>query len=108
MTGMRTPAYDLAMRMPGFRTRMVKRVPPDEWLYSNINNGSVIKFTAEGEVLASYWDKSAENHPAITSMREHRGYLYLGGLMNNRIGRIPLPDADPTWDSSDSYWGPKA
>ena len=108
MTGMRTPAYDLALRMPGFRTRMVKRVPPDEWLYSNINNGSVIKFTAEGEVLASYWDKSAENHPAITSMREHRGYLYLGGLMNNRIGRIPLPDADPTWDSSDSYWGPKA
>jgi ribose transport system permease protein len=23
----------------------------------------------------------------ITSMREHRGYVYLGGIANNRIGR---------------------
>ena len=26
----------------------------------------------------------------ITSMREHRGYLYLGGITNNRIGRYKL------------------
>jgi ribose transport system permease protein len=38
-------------------------------------------------------------------MREHKGYLYIGGLENNRIGRLPLPDADPTWTGWDSYWG---
>lgn len=107
LTGMRTPAFDLAMKKPGFRTRMVKRVPPDEWIYSNINNGCVIKFSGEGEVLESYWDKGGESHPAITSMREHRGKLYLGGLMNNRIGVIDLPDADPDWTGPENYWGPK-
>ena len=46
-----------------------------------------------------------ENHPAITSMREHRGYLYLGGVTNNRIGRIRLAGADPEWTGPASYWG---
>jgi ribose transport system permease protein len=41
----------------------------------------------------------------ITSMREHRGYLYLGGVSNNRIGRYKLPDADPDWCAQDFYWG---
>jgi ribose transport system permease protein len=38
-------------------------------------------------------------------MREHRGYLYLGGVTNNRLGRIKLPDADPEWTGPASYWG---
>ena len=33
LVGLRTPAYDLAMEDPGFRTRMIKRIPNDEWLY---------------------------------------------------------------------------
>jgi ribose transport system permease protein len=40
-------------------------------------------------------------------MREHKGYLYLGGLENNRIGRIMLKDADPTWSGFEAYWGNK-
>jgi ribose transport system permease protein len=40
-------------------------------------------------------------------VREHRGYLYLGGLLNNRIGRYRLEDADPNWTSNDFYWGKK-
>jgi ribose transport system permease protein len=43
----------------------------------------------------------------ITSMREHRGYLYLGGVSNNRIGRYKLPGADPNWNAQDFYWGTK-
>ena len=35
------------------------------------------------------------------------GYLYLGGLENNRIGRIKLKDADPTWSGFEAYWGNK-
>ena len=44
----------------------------------------------------------------ITSMREHRGQLYLGGLLNNRIGRLALVDADPQWTGHGSYWGKAA
>jgi ribose transport system permease protein len=43
----------------------------------------------------------------VTSMREHKGHLYLGGLYNDRIGRLPLPDANPYWTSQDAYWGAK-
>ncbi|NYT86929.1 ABC transporter permease [Pollutimonas harenae] len=93
--GMRSPTFDLAMRSPAFRRRMVKRLGQDEWLAPNINVGCVIKCDENGQVLESYWDRSGENHPMITSMREHRGYLYLGGISNNRIGRYKLEDADP-------------
>ncbi len=103
--GMRTPSMDLAMRMPGFRRRMARRVSPDELLFPNINTGCVIKFDDRGQVLTSLWDQGGVNHPLITSMREHKGYLYLGGLMNNRIGRYKLPDADPEWTGMRDYWG---
>jgi ribose transport system permease protein len=40
----------------------------------------------------------------ITSMREHAGYLYLGGISNNRIGRYKLPDADPSFMQYERRW----
>jgi ribose transport system permease protein len=40
----------------------------------------------------------------ITSMREHRGHLYIGGLSNNRIGRIRLNGAREDYVQYDSYW----
>jgi ribose transport system permease protein len=107
LLGMRGPALDLAMTMPGFRKRMARRVAPDQWLYPNINTGCVVKFNDKGEILDSLWDLGGMNHPMITSMREHRGWLYLGGVSNNRIGRYRLPDADPTWCAQDAYWGAK-
>ena len=105
LVGMRCPAYDLALRMPGFRKRMATRVPLDEWLFPNINTGCVLKFSEAGEVLESLWDLGGENHPMITSMREHRGHLYLGGILNNRIGRYKLPGADPNFVQYDKRWG---
>lgn len=105
LVGLRTPVYDLAMRNPGFRTRMVKQIPPDEWLCPGINFGCVIKFDDNGVVSESMWDPGGLSHPTITSMREHKGHLYIGGLENNRIGRIRLKDADPTWEAHRSYWG---
>ena len=41
----------------------------------------------------------------ITSMREHKGWLYLGGVSNNRIGRYRIPGADPDWTAHASYRG---
>jgi ribose transport system permease protein len=105
LVGLRSPIYDLAMANPGFRIRMVKQIPPDEWLCPGINYGCVIKFDDNGIVSESLWDPGGKSHPTITSVREHKGYLYIGGLENNRIGRILLPDADPSWQSYYSYWG---
>ena len=105
LVGMRCPAYDLALRMPGFRRRMALRVPLDEWLFPNINTGCVIKFNEAGQVLETLWDLGGENHPMITSMREHRGHLYLGGILNNRIGRYKLEGADPNFVQYDKRWG---
>ncbi|HSB23084.1 MAG TPA: SMP-30/gluconolactonase/LRE family protein [Burkholderiaceae bacterium] len=105
LVGMRCPAYDLAMRMPGFRKRMALRVPVDEWLFPNINTGCVLKFSEAGEILETFWDLGGQNHPMITSMREHRGHLYLGGISNNRIGRYKLAGADPNFVQYDKRWG---
>jgi ribose transport system permease protein len=108
LVGMRSPALDLAWKMPGFRRRMAKRVPVDEWLFPNINTGCVVKFNEQGKILESFWDLKGVNHPMITSMREHRGYLYLGGIANNRIGRYKLEEADPNFVQYDKRWGKSA
>jgi ribose transport system permease protein len=105
LAGTRTPSYDMAMTMPAFRRRMARRVAGDEWLFPNVNVGCVVHFNENGGVIETLWDQSGESHPAITSMREHRGYLYLGGVTNNRIGRIKLADVDPDWTGPASYWG---
>jgi ribose transport system permease protein len=103
--GMRSPALDLALTMPSFRRRMARRCAPDAWLYPNLNTGLVIKFNEKGEVLESLWDLGGKNHPMITSVREHKGVLYLGGIYNNRVGTYKIPDADPNWCALDTYWG---
>jgi ribose transport system permease protein len=107
LVGIRTPTFDLAARKPGFRLRMVKQVPGDEWLAPGLNHGCVVRFNEAGEVLESYWDPTGISHSTLTSMREHKGYLYLGGLENNRIGRIKLDRGDPTWTGYEAYWGNK-
>ncbi|MBZ0162854.1 MAG: SMP-30/gluconolactonase/LRE family protein [Notoacmeibacter sp.] len=106
LLGMRSPALDVALRRPGFRRRMARRVAQDNWIFPNINTGCVAKFSEQGEILESLWDLGGENHPMITSMREHKGYLYLGGIYNNRIGRYRIPGADPNWCSLDDRGSP--
>ena len=105
--GMRTPSFDLSLRHPGMRKRMARRLPQDEWLFPNINTGGVVKFNDRGEILQTYGDLSGQSHPMVTSMREHKGYLYIGGILNNRIGRYRIEGADPAWDANTAYWGPR-
>ncbi|MBB4425425.1 ribose transport system permease protein [Bradyrhizobium sp. CIR48] len=105
LTGIRTPTIDLAMSKPSFRLRMIKEIPRDEWLFPGLNNGCVVKFDEAGRPVTSLWDPGGKAHATITSMREHKGWLYLAGLENNRIGRVRLPSADPDWDGWHSYWG---
>ena len=108
LCGMRGPVFDLALKMPSFRRRMVQKVGRDDWLYPNMNTGCVIKFDADGAILDVLWDLGGEAHPMITSIREHKGWLYLGGLYNNRVGRYRVPGADPSWTSLSDYWGAKS
>ena len=107
LVGIRTPAFDLALRKPAFRKRMAERVAPDEWLFPNMNYGCVVKFDETGRIVDCLWDRHGVNHPMITSMREDRGWLYLGGVSNNRIGRYRIPGADPEWTAAASYRGEK-
>ena len=108
LVGMRTPAFDLILKNPALRKRMVERVAPDEWLFPNMNYGCVVKIDIDGTVTDCLWDRSGTNHPMITSMREHKGWLCLGGVSNNRIGRYRIPGADPEWTAAKSYRGEAA
>lgn len=105
LTGMRNPVIDLAMKHPGLRRRMTKRVPPTNWLFGNLNIGGVLKIDGTGRIVDSLWDEASGPLYMITSMREHEGALYLGGVTNNKIGRLALENADPEWNGPDSYWG---
>jgi ribose transport system permease protein len=106
--GMRTPSFDLALRHPGVRKRMTRRLPQDEWLFPNINTGGVVKFDDSGRIIETMADLTGDAHPMVTSMREHKGWLYVGGILNNRIGRYRIPGADETWTGLSSYWGKRS
>lgn len=103
--GMRTPSYDLALRHPAMRRRMTRRLPQNDWLFPNINTGGVVKFDEAGRITEVLGNLEGLAHPMVTSMREHKGFLYVGGILNNRIGRLRLEGADPHWTGMRSYWG---
>jgi ribose transport system permease protein len=105
LLGMRTKAFDLAMRKPAFRRRMAKRIAADEWLFPNINRGCVLRVSESGMLVDALWDAAGTNHPSVTSTCEHKGWLYLGGVSNNRVGRVRIAGADPAWTSRRDYWG---
>ena len=86
---------------------MTRRVPPTNWLFGNLNIGGVLKLDSAGSIVDAFWDRPDGPLYMITSMREHKGALYLGGVTNNKIGRLDLPDVDNGWTGPDSYWGQK-
>ncbi|HEY2840537.1 MAG TPA: SMP-30/gluconolactonase/LRE family protein [Pirellulales bacterium] len=51
----------------------------------------VIKLNREGEILGSLQDPTGKHLREVTSAVEHEGYLYLGSLHNDRIGKYKLP-----------------
>ncbi len=106
--GMRTPSFDLSLRHPAMRKRMTRRLPQDEWLFPNINTGGVVKFDNGCNIIGTMGDLTGVSHPMVTSMREHKGTLFIGGILNNRIGRFKIDGADDSWTGPDSYWGPKS
>lgn len=106
--GMRTPSFDLSLRHPAMRKRMTRRLPQDDWLFPNINTGGVVKFDENYNIIQTMGDLSGLSHPMVTSMREHKGHLFIGGILNNRIGRFRIEGANPAWDANDAYWGKRS
>ncbi|WP_127128924.1 SMP-30/gluconolactonase/LRE family protein [Georgenia sp. SYP-B2076] len=93
-TGMRTGFSDLILKHPEFRRRMIRQLPVDDLVFGQTNVSCVAKFTEAGEIVRVLWDSTQERHSMVTSMSERNGYLYLGGLHNNRVGRLALDPAD--------------
>ena len=98
LAGMRNPVMDEAMRIPGTRRRMTRRVPPTNWLFGNLNIGGVLKADGAGRIVDALWDKPDGPLYMITSTCEHKGALYLGGTTNNKIGRLVIDGADRAMD----------
>lgn len=105
LAGMRNPVFDQAMRYRALRRRMTKLLPPTNWLFGNLNIGGILKIDGTGRIVDALWDDADGPLYMITSVREHEGSLYLGGVTNNKIGRLRLKDADPHWQGPKSYWG---
>jgi sugar lactone lactonase YvrE len=52
----------------------------------------VIKLNEQGQIVDSFQDPTGKRLFAITSVVEHEGALYLGSLVNDRIGKYKLPE----------------
>ncbi len=102
---MRTPSFDLALRHPGMRKRMTRSLPQDDWLFPNINTGGVVKFDETGKIIGTFGDLTGVSHPMVTSMREHKGYLYIGGILNNRSAATRFRMPIRIGPRRSAYWG---
>jgi len=54
--------------------------------------GLILALNEQGEIIQSLHDPSGKYLKEITSAREYGGYLYLGSLHNDRIGKYKLPN----------------
>ncbi|NNG01341.1 MAG: SMP-30/gluconolactonase/LRE family protein [Desulfobacteraceae bacterium] len=53
--------------------------------------GLVLALDEQGDIILSLHDPTGKHLREITSVREHGGYLYMGSLHNDRIGKYKLP-----------------
>ncbi|MBI3394879.1 MAG: SMP-30/gluconolactonase/LRE family protein [Spirochaetia bacterium] len=53
--------------------------------------GFVAALNEKGEIVRTLQDPSGEHMKVVTSVIERAGYLYMGSLYNDRIGRLRVP-----------------
>jgi len=63
---------------------------PDWMRPKAVEYGLVLALDETGAIVASYHDPDGHHLREITSVEEHDGYIYLGSLGNDRIGRLKL------------------
>jgi len=89
---LRLPTIDKLHPFPWIKNISAKL--PDTLKPKPIDYGLVLALDENGNIEKSLHDSSGETLKEITSAEEHDGYLYLGSLHNDRIGRISLKTID--------------
>lgn len=84
----RNPLLDQIHPHPFF-TKLMSKLPRLFWPKPK-PYGLVISLDENGNILQSFQDPSGKHLKEITSALEHNGYLYLGSLHNDRIGKYKL------------------
>ena len=97
LVGMRTPAHDLGLRMPGFRKRMSREIAGDEWIAPNINTGCVLKLDLQGDIIEALWDRDGINHPMVTSMRDTKA-ICIWAVFRTTYRQVQNPGCGPGLD----------
>jgi sugar lactone lactonase YvrE len=84
----RLPAVDSMHPKPWLKNLSAKL--PD-WLKPKaLEYGLILGLDEAGNIVTSLHDPEGKNLREITSVEEHGGYLYIGSLGNDRIGRFAL------------------
>jgi sugar lactone lactonase YvrE len=84
----RKPVLEALMPWP-FLRKVVMRLP-ERLIPAPGNYGFVLGLNAEGEVVHNLQDPAAA-FTQISSVQENEGMLYLGSLVEDAIGRLPVP-----------------
>jgi sugar lactone lactonase YvrE len=87
----RKPDVDAMLPHP-FMRKIIMRLP-EAMLPAAENYGFVLGLDMDGRVVHNLQDPSAA-YAQITSVQEHEGMLYLGSLVEEAIGRLPVPKVD--------------
>jgi sugar lactone lactonase YvrE len=85
----RSEAADKLHPSPFLKSQLSK-LPKSLWPKST-PYGLVLALDEEGRIIQSLHDQTGEHLMAITSAQEYMGYLYLGSIDNDRIGKYKLP-----------------
>lgn len=76
---------------PALRSFMSRFLPVMRWLSADsAEYGLIYHVSEDGKEFTSYHDPTGEFSGSLTSAVEHDGYLYLGSVSNNFIGKLKL------------------
>lgn len=89
MFTVRNPMGDWLSPRPFFK-QAISKLPRAFWPKPQ-PYAFVIKLGPDGEILDSLQDPTGKHLREVTSAFERNGYLYLGSLHNDRIGKYKLP-----------------
>ena len=85
----RNKAADMLHRFPFLKAQLAK-LPKIFWPKPK-PCGLVLALDEHGKIIRSLHDDTGEHLKEITSAREYGGYLYMGSLNGDRIGKYKLP-----------------
>jgi sugar lactone lactonase YvrE len=79
-----------SLHVSPFLKKQMSKLPKSMWPKPK-PYGLVLALNEQGVITQSLHEPTGQHLKEITSAREHQGYLYLGSLHNDRIGKYKLP-----------------